>query len=73
MLNNTPAQARLIRLKEVMSQTGISRSHVYVLFNRGEFPQPIKLSEKSVAWLESEVQRWIAQRIANRDDAEVVK
>jgi prophage regulatory protein len=66
--NNT--QARLIRLREVMSMTGLSRSYVYDLSAKGQFPKPLKISERSVAWIESEVQAWIAQCIANRNNGE---
>jgi prophage regulatory protein len=33
----------------------------------GEFPSPITLSPKRVAWVESEVDDWLAERIALRD------
>lgn len=56
----------LIRLKNVLSKTGLSRSHTYALIGQGRFPKPVKLSEKSVAWVESEIDYWIEQRIAER-------
>jgi predicted DNA-binding transcriptional regulator AlpA len=33
----------------------------------GTFPLPVKLSPKAVAWVSTEVDRWIAGEIANRD------
>lgn len=57
-------QQRLIRLPEVLRLTGISRSQAYSLAARGLFPAPIKLSERSSAFLASEVDAWIASRIA---------
>jgi len=63
---------RLIRLREVLAITGLSRSHVYNLATQGKFPAPLKLSERSSAWILAEVNGWINERIANRD-AEVVK
>lgn len=56
---------RLIRLKEVMDQTALSRSAVYRKMNEGSFPQSVSLGDRAVAWAESEVQDWIAQRIAH--------
>lgn len=56
---------RLIRLKEVMDQTALSRSAVYRKMNEGSFPQSVSLGDRAVAWVESEVQDWIAQRIAH--------
>ena len=58
---------KLIKLPKVMAKTGLSRSHLYALAQQGEFPKPIKLSERSSAWVESEVDGWIEERIAERD------
>ena len=61
-------EARLIRLREVMAKTGLSRSYVYALAQKGQFPQPVKLTERSSAWIESEVQSWIDSRIQARGE-----
>ncbi|MZI95605.1 AlpA family phage regulatory protein [Vibrio sp. CAIM 722] len=47
----------LIRLKEVMAMTGLSRSYVYQLIGEGYFPQSISLGARVVAWVQSEVQQ----------------
>jgi prophage regulatory protein len=62
---------KLIKLKTVMGITGLSRSHTYALSQRGEFPKPVKLTERSSAWIESEVLGWIDSRIKARDEGEV--
>lgn len=54
----------LLRRKEVEARTGLPRSSLYELIGRGEFPRPIRLGERSVAWIDSEVDAWIASRIA---------
>ena len=59
--------AQLIKLKTVIETTGVSRSHIYALAQKGQFPKPVKLTERSSAWVESEVQEWIDTRIAQRD------
>ena len=56
-----------MRLKEVMEMTGLSRSYVYQLMAEGDFPQSVSLGARAVAWVESEVQDWILERIALRD------
>lgn len=56
-----------MRLKEVMDMTGLSRSYVYQLMGEGNFPQSVSLGARAVAWVESEVQDWILERIALRD------
>lgn len=60
---------RLIRVREVMKLTGISRAYIYVLAQKGEFPAPVKLSERSSAWVEEEVRDWIENRIKERNRA----
>ena len=57
----------LNKLPQVLAKTGLSKSHLYALAQKGEFPKPIKLSERSSAWVESEVNDWIDARIAARD------
>ncbi len=58
---------KLIKLKTVMGITGLSRSQTYALAQRGEFPKQVKLTERSSAWIESEVLDWIDSRISARD------
>lgn len=64
-------EARLIRLREVMAKTGLSRSYVYALTKEGKFPKSLKITERSSAWIEGEVQRWIDERIKQRDEVGV--
>jgi len=59
----TPANARLIRWKEVHSLTSICRSHAHAMAARGEFPTPIKLGSRASAWIEAEVLQWVQDRI----------
>lgn len=53
----------IIRLPVVKHRTGKSRSSIYDGIARGEFPQPISIGLRSVGWLESEIDGWIAARI----------
>ncbi|MCL1552482.1 helix-turn-helix transcriptional regulator [Xanthomonas nasturtii] len=54
---------RFLRKPEVLSRTGISRSHLYWLMDRGRFPKSIPLSPRVTVWLESDVDAWIAAQI----------
>lgn len=54
---------RLIRRKEVQTKTGLCASSIYALMKQGKFPHPIHLSIRRVAWIESEVDLWIEERI----------
>ncbi|HEL5310942.1 helix-turn-helix transcriptional regulator [Stenotrophomonas maltophilia] len=54
---------RFLRKPDVLSRTGISRSHLYWLMKRGRFPASIPLSPRVTVWLESDVDAWIATHI----------
>lgn len=53
----------ILRLPEVKARTGLSRSTIYLKMSEGSFPEPISLGARSVGWIESEIDAWIAQRI----------
>ncbi|EGQ8119407.1 AlpA family transcriptional regulator [Vibrio cholerae] len=57
---------RLIRFREVLTMTGLSRSSLYRFIEENQFPPQVQLGGRAVAWVEGEVQEWIAQRITNR-------
>lgn len=57
----------LERLTSVKRRTGKSRSAIYRDIAAGKFPAPVKISERSSAWVRSEVSDWIAARVAKRD------
>lgn len=54
----------LIRLSEVLKRTGYSKAWVYALMSRGQFPQSVKIGARAIAFIESEIDDWIDQRIA---------
>lgn len=58
---------RILRLKDVLDNTGLARSTIYAFIQKGLFPKPVSLGERSVGWLESEVQDWILAKIERRD------
>lgn len=54
---------RLIRLPEVKNRVGLSRSTIYNYIASKIFPAPITLGRRSVAWLESDIDTWITDRL----------
>ncbi|MBS9438640.1 AlpA family transcriptional regulator [Photorhabdus noenieputensis] len=54
---------KLIRLNEVLNRTGYSKSWTYKLIDKGEFPKPVKIGPRSIAFIEGEINEWIEQRI----------
>ncbi|ENM5894245.1 AlpA family transcriptional regulator [Vibrio mimicus] len=57
---------RLIRFREVLTMTGLSRSSLYRFIEENQFPPQVQLGGRAVAWVEGEVQDWISQRVINR-------
>jgi prophage regulatory protein len=55
---------RLLRLPQVMQQTGLKKTKLYELQKRGSFPMRIQITSNSVGWIEEEVNVWIAGRVA---------
>ncbi|RRQ22915.1 helix-turn-helix transcriptional regulator [Thiohalobacter thiocyanaticus] len=53
---------KILRTAEVMQMTGMSRSTLWRAYRHGDFPTPIRITDKSVGWRLSDVQRWIADR-----------
>lgn len=62
--NQQTENNRLIRRKEVQNKTGLGASSIYAMMKQGIFPQCLNLSDRRVAWIESDVDKWIAERIA---------
>lgn len=57
--------ARVLRIKDVVQRTGLSRSTVYVLMkNDPAFPKKVSLSARTTGVIESQLDAWIASRAA---------
>lgn len=54
----------LLRIKDVLARTGLSRSTMYAMITDGRFPAPVKLSVRCAAWPSDKVDAWIAERLA---------
>lgn len=52
-----------LRLKQVKDATGMSRSWIYDAIIRGDFPAPIALGARAVAWDSAAVAGWQESRI----------
>ncbi|MFL9998801.1 AlpA family phage regulatory protein [Paraburkholderia sediminicola] len=64
-VSQVSASERLLRAKSVYGEdasTGLSKTQCYRLIQRGEFPAPLKIGARAVAWRASEVQAWIDAR-----------
>lgn len=61
-MESTPES--FLRIRQVCARCGMSRSSVYAAIKSGTFPRPVKIGARSSAWRSSEVEAWIAHRIA---------
>ena len=55
---------KILRLPEVKSQVGLSRSAIYARIAEGNFPKQVNLGGRAVGWEETSIQSWINQRLA---------
>ncbi|HEF0064716.1 helix-turn-helix transcriptional regulator [Citrobacter sp. RHBSTW-00271] len=54
----------LIRLPEVQRRTGYSKAWIYKLLKEKRFPAAVKIGSRAIAFVESEINEWVNQRIA---------
>ena len=61
---------RILRSKHVVGRVKLSRSEVYELVKRDQFPKPFKLVQggRASGWLESEIDEWIVSRASERGE-----
>ena len=59
---------RIVKRQEVEAITSLSRSSIYAKMENGTFPKAIKLSQRSVGWLEHEIQEWLKNRVSTTRD-----
>ncbi len=53
---------RIIRAKEVQGMAGLSRTTLWRLENKGEFPRRVSLGGNSIGWKLSEIKEWIDEK-----------
>jgi prophage regulatory protein len=56
----------LVSIADAAAMTSLSRSSINVARAEGRFPAAVRLGEKRIAFVRSEVQAWIEARIAAR-------
>jgi prophage regulatory protein len=62
-LRDTSDEIGFLRLPEVKSVTGLSKSSLYALIRANSFPAPVQLGPRTVAWVRSEIKQWAEERI----------
>lgn len=58
---------KLLRKPQVLEKIGVSAATLWRMCKVGMFPKPIKVGINSVAWIEQEIDDWIADKVSERD------
>jgi prophage regulatory protein len=59
-----PPGDRFISIRDVCQLTSLSRTTIWRMGRSNAFPREVRLSAGRVAWLESDVRRWMEARHA---------
>jgi prophage regulatory protein len=63
-MNQSIKTDRILRMPETEVKTGIKKSLIYDLMNKGDFPKQVKLGKRARGHRESDLDAWIAKRSA---------
>lgn len=58
----------LLRLPKVMEKTGLKRATIYLHIKQNTFPKQFKIGQRAVAWLESDIDAWIDERLVKMEE-----
>lgn len=61
----------LLSMDVLVTAVHLCRSQIYSLMELGLFMRPIKVSERRVVWLSSEVEKWLEAKVAEKSDDEI--
>lgn len=60
---NEKHECKILRMKDVVKVTGLSRSAIYQKVANNQFPKQIKLGARAAGWLFDEVIGWLNHQI----------
>ena len=52
---------QILRRPELETKLGLSRSTIYALMSKGQFPRPIKLGCRAVGWRSIDIEKWLSE------------
>ena len=53
----------ILRIPAAKTQSGYSRSTIYLRIAQGSFPRPVHRGARAVGWVEAEIGDWLTLRI----------
>jgi prophage regulatory protein len=66
MQSNPITPKHLLSKRAVLKQIPISGATMWRTIAAGEFPKPIRIGKRRVAWLQTEIDDWLADRMEER-------
>ncbi|HAK1936306.1 TPA: AlpA family phage regulatory protein [Salmonella enterica] len=63
-LNNQSDNHNLITAKEALRRVHRSKSWLYTRLSKGEFPKPVRVGDRAISFVESEVDDWIEKHMS---------
>lgn len=63
---------KILRITDVTEKVGIPISTLYWMIANSDFPKSIKLSERSVGWIEADIDNWIEKKIMEAENNGVI-
>jgi prophage regulatory protein len=58
--NNDGREPALLRRPSIQARTGLSKTTLYRLMKAGEFPRPVVIAKRAVAWRAADLSDWLA-------------
>lgn len=55
-----------IRIKQVALKVGLGQSTIYRMIAEGRFPKPFEIASKRNAWIESDIDDWLAEKAGKK-------
>ena len=59
----TTTVSAFLRFPEVQAITGVPRSTIYKMARAGDFPSPVSITPKTVAFRRDQIEAWINSRL----------
>jgi prophage regulatory protein len=56
-----------LRIKQVAVKVSLGQSSIYRLIANGEFPKPFRIRSGRTAWIESDIDEWLAERSGKKN------
>lgn len=60
---------QLLSQSETSKRVSLGRTTIWKRVKSGDFPAPVQIGERKIAFVRSEIEAWISARIAERDEA----